>query len=191
MKNLYARLYSLLPSDSSKENLTVPDQIDEAINYIKSVEKKLEKCKEKKEKLLYGKRPCSSIASETAKITSVEVHDMGPNVDMILLNGLEEQASFYGIIRLLCKEGFEVVNANFSSNGNSVLQVVHDKGGISTSRSETTAVAKRLKELIYGYSNGEVESRLDLWDFEIEPDILTSDVLESLSTGQFCFLQQV
>ncbi|XP_071904243.1 transcription factor bHLH162-like [Coffea arabica] len=199
MKDLYARLYGLVPSDSSKENLTVPDQIDEAINYIKSMEKKLEKCKEKKEKLLFGKRPYSGATSETTKITNVEVHDMGPNMDVILLNGLEEQASFYGIIRLLCKEGFEVVNANFSSNGNSVLHVVHDKGGISTSRTETTAVVKRLKELIYGYSHGEVESRLDSWvesrldswDFEIEPDILNSNVLELMSPGQFCFLQQL
>lgn len=107
----------------------MPDQIDESINYIKSLESKLEKYKEKKEKLLYGKRPypCTNETTKSSKLTNVEVHEMGPNMNVILISGLEEQASFYGILRLLGKEGFEVVNANFSSSGNSMLQVVHEK----------------------------------------------------------------
>lgn len=116
-----------------QEVSSLPEQIDEAINYIKSMEEKLEKYKEKKEKLLYGKRPYSCTTSETtksSKLVSVEVQDMGPNMNVILISGLEEQASFYGIIRLLCKEGFEIVNANFSSTGNSMLQVVNQKVSI-------------------------------------------------------------
>ncbi|KAL3509348.1 hypothetical protein ACH5RR_028749 [Cinchona calisaya] len=199
MKSLYNQLFSLLPSySSSKEVLPVPDQVDEAINHIKTLEKKLEKCKEKKEKLLsHGKRPYSCSTSETTNssklITNVEVHEMGPNIDVILISGLEEQASFYGILSLLCKEGFEVVNANFSRTGNSMLQVVHEKGGKSTHWNDNSTVAKRLKELIYGYSShgDQVESGLDLWDFEIDPDMLTYDIFDLMPTGDFCFLQQL
>ncbi|XP_027172648.1 transcription factor bHLH162-like isoform X1 [Coffea eugenioides] len=189
-KNLYSQLYSLLPSDISKEVLPVPDKIGEAINYIKSMERKLENYKQMKEKLLCGRRQYSS--TKSSELMNVEVHDMGPDTDMILISGLKEPASFYGKIRLLHEEGFEVVNANFSNNGNSMLQVVHEKGGISTSSTETTEIAKRkrLKELIYGYSHGEVESTLDLWDFEIEPDLLDSGFLGPLPAGQFSFLPQ-
>lgn len=113
--------------------LTIPDQIDKARIYIESLQKKLEMYKEKEEKLLHGKRPCSSSSSLSAenpkksKLTNVEIHDMGPNMDVIFLTGLEEQASFYGIIGLLSKEGFEVASANFSNSGNSVLQISYEK----------------------------------------------------------------
>ena len=106
----------------------MPDKIGEAINYIKSMERKLENYKQMKEKLLCGRRRYSSIKS--SELMNVEVHDMGPDTDTILISGLKEPASFYGIIRLLHEEGFEVVNANFSNNGNSMLQVVHEKVSI-------------------------------------------------------------
>ncbi|CDP14799.1 unnamed protein product [Coffea canephora] len=189
-KNLYSQLYSLLPSDISKEVLPVPDKIGEVINYIKSMERKLENYKQMKEKLLGSKRRYSS--TKSSELTNVKVHDMGPDTDMILISGLKEPASFYGIIHLLQEEGFEVVNANFSNDGNSMLQVVHEKGGISTSSTGTIEIAKRerLKELIYGYSHGEVESTVDSWDFEVEPDLLASGFLGPLPEGEFCFLQQ-
>lgn len=112
--------------------LTIPDQIDKARIYIESLQKKLEMYKEKEEKLLHGKRPYSSSSISTenpkkSKLTNVEIHDMGPNMDVIFLSGLEEQASFYGIIGLLSEEGFEVANANFSNSGNSVLQISYEK----------------------------------------------------------------
>lgn len=109
----------------------VPDQIDEARIYIESLQKKLEMYKEKKEKLLYGKRPYSSsintASPKSRNLTNVEIHEMGPNMDVIYISGLEEQASFYDIIRRLCEEGFEVVNANFSRSGNSMLQISYEK----------------------------------------------------------------
>ena len=114
--------------------LTVPDQIHKATNYIENMKKKLEMYKEmKKEKVSHGKRPHSSSSPgttenpEKSKLTNVEIHDMGPSMDAIFLSGLEDQASFYGIIRLLCDEGFEVVNATFSSCGNSVVQISYAK----------------------------------------------------------------
>ncbi|XP_027172892.1 uncharacterized protein LOC113772488 isoform X1 [Coffea eugenioides] len=197
MKNLCNKLYRLLPSDISKGLCPQPDKIEDAIYHIKSMEKKLEDYQEIKKKLLHGKRPCSSASSESnnsSTLTDVEVQDIGPDANMILISGLEEQASFYGIIRRLHAEGFEVVTANFSNTGTSTLQVVHEKVssqvGASTSGSETTAVSKRLKELIYGYPQGEVESKLDLLDFEIVPDLLTSDFFGPFATEKFCFLQQ-
>ncbi|CAI9089386.1 OLC1v1023952C2 [Oldenlandia corymbosa var. corymbosa] len=139
MKSLYSKLYSLLPSYGSKEVLpAVPDQIDEARMYIESLQKKLEMYHEEKEKLLklQGKmkpNSSSSAASKnetlnnTSKLTNVEIHEMGPNMDVVCITGLEDQASFYGIIRLLSNQGFEIVHANFSINGNSVIQISYEK----------------------------------------------------------------
>lgn len=112
--------------------LTIPDQIDEARIYIESLQKKLEMYKEKEEELLHGKRPYSSSSISTenpkkSKLTNVEIHDMGPDMDVIFLSGLEEQTSFFGIIGLLSEEGFEVASANFSNSGNSVLQISYEK----------------------------------------------------------------
>ncbi|KAF2573655.1 hypothetical protein F2Q70_00000691 [Brassica cretica] len=51
MKNLYSELNSLLPQ-TSRESLALPDQLDEAANYIKKLQVNVEKKRERKRKLL-------------------------------------------------------------------------------------------------------------------------------------------
>ncbi|CAI8617049.1 unnamed protein product [Vicia faba] len=57
MKILYTKLNSLLPNYNPKELvLALPDQVEEAINYIKSLEANVKMAEEKKERLLMEKK---------------------------------------------------------------------------------------------------------------------------------------
>ncbi|KAL2476814.1 basic helix-loop-helix (bHLH) DNA-binding superfamily protein [Forsythia ovata] len=171
MKILYSNLLSLLPNHGSKQAMPLLDQIDEVVAYIKSLKMKLEKMKEKKESLMPRKRSHSCITSKIQANTKspaplVEVQDMGPNMDVILVSGLDDSSKFYSILHFLHQDGIEVVNANFSLHGNSTIQILHDKIGKSILGFGGTVMSRRLKDLICGSTCTEVESNLDLWDFQ-------------------------
>nr|XP_025883687.1 transcription factor bHLH162-like [Solanum lycopersicum] len=111
MKNLCNQLYSLIPfpnasTSSSKETMAVPDQIDAAINYIESLKMNLEKNKK--------------------STPQIEFHEMGPNIVVVLIIGLDNIATFNNIIRLCYMEGVEVVSTRFELNGNSTIQISHE-----------------------------------------------------------------
>ncbi|XP_059301327.1 transcription factor bHLH162-like [Lycium ferocissimum] len=191
MKNLCNHLNSLLPSHASKETMALPDQIDAAEKYIKSLEMKLEKNKVYLEELKMSssrKRPKSFNSTNepnpsTKSTPQIQVHEMGPNMVVVLITNLDNLATFYNIIRLFHEEGVEVVYANFSVNGNSMLQISHENkiNRSSTVESKTTTLSDKLKELIYGSSHGnDMESQLHLWDYIFESKLLGFDDVELL-----------
>ncbi|XP_060211443.1 transcription factor bHLH162-like [Lycium barbarum] len=177
--SLFIYLYQKL-----QEAMALPDQVDAAITYIKSLEIKLEKNKMQLEKLRTSKkRPnlCMAIhdPNPTTKLSpQIEVHEMSPTMDVILMTGLDNLTMFYNIIRLLHEEGFKVVNANFSLEGNSTMQILHENKIIenSTMESRATTVYSRLKELLYGSSSPTdddiIETLLRLWDDDIQSEML-------------------
>lgn len=111
--------------------MPLPDQIDEAINYIKSLEEKMKMAQEKKESLGgRNKRPrgsCSSSIAATvvSKSPQLEVHETGSSLEVVLTCGLDNQFIFYEIIRILQEENIHVRSANSSMAGDSMLHVVH------------------------------------------------------------------
>lgn len=117
--------------------MPLPDQIDEVVTYIESLKMKLEKMKEKRVSLLPRKISNSCIITNEIQANTqsppplVEVQDMGPNMDVILVTGLDHFSMFYNILHLLHEDSIEVVNATFSVHGNSSFQIVHDKVIIS------------------------------------------------------------
>ncbi|KAE9457657.1 hypothetical protein C3L33_10435, partial [Rhododendron williamsianum] len=169
MKSLYANLYSLLPSHASKEAVPLPDQIDEAVKYIESLEMKLKKSKEKKE-TLSGRKRSHSCTSEF-KSPQLEIHEMGSTLDVVLITGEDDKFIFHEIIRLIHEEGAEVLNANFSVFGNSIFHAIHAKAGEFEKNVVAPRVSSRLKEFVHG-SMSDVESVLpaESWEFDIEPD---------------------
>ncbi|KAI4333951.1 hypothetical protein L6164_018699 [Bauhinia variegata] len=173
MKILYSKLNSLLPSYNSKETLPLPDQIDEAISYIKSLETKVKVAKEKKESLTRKRsHTCCSSSFETMgslKSPKIEIHEVGSSLQIVLISGLDSQFIFYEIIRILHEENIDVVSANSSLAGNSMSHVVHAQIGESSHQFGATKVSERLKRFVYG-SASDVESQLELWDFEIGTD---------------------
>ncbi|XP_022856700.1 transcription factor bHLH162-like [Olea europaea var. sylvestris] len=193
MKILYSNLLSLLPDHGSMQEMPLPNQIGEVVTYIESLKMKVEKMKEKQQSLFPRKRSHSCITSEFQGITKsspplVEVHDMGPNMDVILVCGLDDLSKFYSIIHLLHENSVEVANANFSIHGNSTIQILHDKIGKSNLGLEISTMSRRLKHLICGSACSEVESNIDseiqsdIWGFGIQDFIDAYMSLECYQT---------
>lgn len=118
-----------------QEAQSIPDQVDEAVSYIKSLQANLEKLKEKKESLLMAsskKLPtlesssCVGEASTTASLRSpvMEIRDMGSNLQVTLVTAPADQSIFYDIITILHEESAEILSANYSVVGNSVFHVI-------------------------------------------------------------------
>lgn len=105
------------------------DKIDEAVKYIQSLQVDLERYKDKKEKLMSRKTEHSCITKSTTKSCPyLEIHEMGADLDMVLVNGVNESfISFNEIIHVLHQQGAEVVQASFSNTGNSVFHILHPK----------------------------------------------------------------
>ncbi|RDX61006.1 Transcription factor bHLH162 [Mucuna pruriens] len=174
MKNLFSQLYSLLPNYDPKETIPMPDQIDEAINHIKSLERKVKVAQEKKERLMERKRSrtgCSS-ASETQrrqKSPKIEIHETGSLLQVILTCGVDNEFIFCEIIRILHEENVDVITVNSSMVGDSMLHVVHGEVPQSSFEFGVIKVSEKLKRFVNG-SVSDVEMELefsDLWDFEI------------------------
>ncbi|KAJ4849852.1 hypothetical protein Tsubulata_014616, partial [Turnera subulata] len=153
MKSLYAQLNSLIPHH--QEAQARPDQIDEAIGYIKSLEEKLKKSKEKKDSLmrLCKKRShdstseqASSSLSTLCKPPQLEIRAMGPTLEIVLITGLENQFLFCGLLRILHEEGVEVISENSRITGDSSFHVVH---------------AQMINEAVLGFGSAMVTERLN------------------------------
>ena len=113
-----------------QEVVPLPDQIDEVINYIRSLQAKIEKSKEKKETLLGSRKRSRAFISESIpslKSPKIEIREMGHALNVTLVTGYDDKFLFHEIIRLIQEEGAEVLNANFSVVGNSIFHAVHAK----------------------------------------------------------------
>ncbi|CAK8536412.1 unnamed protein product [Lathyrus sativus] len=164
MKSLFSSLNSLCPNYNPKETLPLPDQVDKAINYIKSLETNLKSAKEKKESLMRNKRSRSGcLNSSDAKI---EIHENGSSLQVIVTCGVDEQFIFCEIMRILHEDHVEVISANSSLAGDSVIHVVHAENPQSLFQFGATKVGERLKRFVNG-SEGEVQIEPQLWDFEV------------------------
>lgn len=109
----------------------MPDQIDEAISYIKTLEEKLKKSKEKKESLASNKRSFSSLCTNynsESRAPKIEIREMGFSLEIILVTGLDNKFLFCEVIRILSEENVDIVSASSSvAAGDSVLHVVHSQ----------------------------------------------------------------
>ncbi|GMY10115.1 transcription factor bHLH162-like [Fagus crenata] len=175
MKVLYSKLNSLLPNQNSKEALSLPDQIDEAINYIKSLETKLKKAQEKKESFNIGKKrsyTCTNFeAKSSLKSPQMEIREIGSTLEVVLITGLDNQFIFYEMIHILHEEQAQVLNASFSISGESIFHVLHAEITAGSLFDFGAAkVTERLKRFIYG-STSDVEFMPELWDLDnINPE---------------------
>ncbi|XP_042520947.1 transcription factor bHLH162-like [Macadamia integrifolia] len=154
MKTLYSNLSSLIPNQSSKE-MPLPEQLEEATNYIKRLENKLERLKEKKEHLMGIERLSKSMNSGMmVKLTApphIEIHDMGSALGVILVSEFDTQFMFYEIIRLLQEEGADVVSAKFSAVNQTYFHTIHSEVGESSLDSGAARISNRLTKFVHEY----------------------------------------
>ncbi|KAF7151176.1 hypothetical protein RHSIM_Rhsim02G0131400 [Rhododendron simsii] len=170
MKALYSKLHSLVPHRPSmvslslslsmflSEAMSLPDQLDEASTYIKKLEKELEEMKEKRDSKMMraGKNPNSRMMSTSSsagmmiRSPQIEIHEMGSALEVVLITGLDCQPIFNEIIRLIHEEEAEVVNASFSTVGDTVFHTIHCKVGESSGFACGAArIAEKLKKSFY------------------------------------------
>ncbi|KAI5412968.1 transcription factor bHLH162 [Lathyrus oleraceus] len=171
MKILCSKLNSLLPNYNPKEALPLIDQIDDAINYIKSLETNLKLAKEKKESLMRSKRSRSGCSSSSGvkgsmKSPNIEIHENGSSLQVIVTCGVDDKFIFYEIIRILHEDHVEVISSNSSMIGDSVIHVVHAEILQSLLQFGATKVSERLKMFVNGLVR-EVQIEPPLWNFEI------------------------
>ncbi|KAJ7948328.1 Transcription factor bHLH36 [Quillaja saponaria] len=165
MKILYCKLNSLLPTHNSKEQLALPDQIDEAINYIKTLEAKVKMIMDKKESLkgLRKRSPTCSISPQ------IEIRELDSTLEIVLITGFDNQFIFYEIIRFLHEEKIEVRSVNSSRLRDSMFHVIHAEIGKALFHFGAAKVSDRLKGFVYG-STSDVEIQRDTWDNDFAMD---------------------
>ncbi|KOM53770.1 hypothetical protein LR48_Vigan09g242900 [Vigna angularis] len=128
MKALFRRLNSLVPHQTSKA-VSLPDQVEEATNYIKKLQMNMEKMEKKKNKLLGIERPNVSMNGGGERVgfksPRIEIRQMGSAVDVVLITGLDSQFMFSETIRVLHEEGLDVVNASYNVIQDAVFHSIH------------------------------------------------------------------
>lgn len=120
-----------------QELTSLPDQLDEAVTYIKKLQISLEKMKEKKNSLMGTERTTYSHYSNAGSFSNsrgaimslksphIEIHEMGSALEVVLITGLDCQFMFNETIRVLHEEGADIVNASFSAAEDTIFHTIH------------------------------------------------------------------
>ncbi|KAL3617134.1 hypothetical protein CASFOL_039528 [Castilleja foliolosa] len=147
MKVLYSKLNSLVPHQSSRGVVSIPDQLEGATNYIKELQFNLEKMKQKKERLV----EISANLSTNTNLPSIDVRVMGSALEVVLISGQNCQFMLSEIIQMLHEEGADVVNASFYVLDSSFFHTIHCKinGDQSLQEYGAARISDRLKKFVY------------------------------------------
>ncbi|KAL9329354.1 hypothetical protein ACSQ67_004357 [Phaseolus vulgaris] len=148
MKDLFSKLNSVLPHQSSRERISRPDQIGEATDYIKNLQIKLEKMKEKKSNLTDIERSRNDSMNMGVKSSQFKIQQMGSTLEVVLVTGLDCQFIFNETIRILQEEGSDIVNASYTVVENAVFHTIHCQVD------ESANGALRISEKLKNYANG-------------------------------------
>lgn len=149
MKGLYTELNSLVPRQNSREVKSLTDQLDEAEKYIRKLQMKVEKMKEKRERLMEN-NPNARFYGELATQPQIEIHESGSAVVLNLVTGLECEFMFNETIRMCHEEGLDIVSASFSVTENSVFHTIHSKVGEFAQEGAIARVTEKLNTFVAG-----------------------------------------
>ena len=110
-----------------QESTSLPDQLDEAANYIKRLQTNLERMKERKDSLMRVETSTNttSRSSSGGKSPEIQIHEMGSSLVIGLTTGANGQSIFNETIRILYEEGAEIVNASFSVVDDTAFHTIH------------------------------------------------------------------
>ncbi|KAK2968476.1 hypothetical protein RJ640_030087, partial [Escallonia rubra] len=134
-------------------------QLDEAAKYIKKMQIKLERMKEKIESSTRVEKPDARLSRETMvglRPPQIDVREVGSALEVVLVTGLDCMFLFNETIRLLHEEGAEVVNASYSVLDDAAFHTIHSKVGQSATGFEAARISGRLKKFVYGAASFEV-----------------------------------
>lgn len=97
-----------------QEAISLPDQLDEAANYIKSLKANVERMKEMKDGLRGLVERANTSCSYGSKSPQIQIQETGSSLVIVLNTGFNSRFIFNEAIRIVHEERAEVVNANFS-----------------------------------------------------------------------------
>ncbi|XP_074267762.1 transcription factor bHLH162-like [Silene latifolia] len=160
MKDLYSQLNSLVPQDASRsrDGMPLPDQIDEATNYITQLHGNVENLRQQRDSLRGGGSGSGSGGSGSGSGSSrgrrtglsnspvqVQINETGGALEIILVTGLECQFVFTEAMRILSEENVDVIDANYSVVESTVFHTIHAQVGEAASRNAVARVTERLQ----------------------------------------------
>ncbi|KAK9085312.1 hypothetical protein Sjap_025723 [Stephania japonica] len=160
MKALCSDLNNVIISNNhSKETISMSEQIDEAVNYIKTLEEKLEKLREKKECLMgidqeksrAKAKGCGNVVIG-GRAAEVQVRRTGSALEVVVISGSGSQSIFFDIIRALHEEGATVVNASFCVVNDNIVHTIHSEVEESAFGDGVSRITTRLKNFIEEFS---------------------------------------
>ncbi|KAF3598544.1 hypothetical protein F2Q69_00033604 [Brassica cretica] len=127
-------------SDRMTESLALPDQLDEAANYIKKLPVNVEKKKERKRKLVATSAfdKLNSIGSSSMswsvdvsvprRLPKLEIQETSPVLHIFLVTSMEHKFMFHEITRVITEEaGAEITHAGYSIVDDAVFHTLHCK----------------------------------------------------------------
>ncbi|XP_015065325.1 transcription factor bHLH162 [Solanum pennellii] len=160
MKDLYMKLNSLVHHDQhTKEFLSLPDQLEEAANYIKKLQIDLEKMRLKKETLTASAGTLNSNSNSstntngrtlenTLPLPHIEIHNVNSALEVLLITGLDYHFMFNHIIRMLHEDGVQIISANYTLVGHTIFHSIHSKVGESATSSAAKIISEKLKQFV-------------------------------------------
>ncbi|WOG85158.1 hypothetical protein DCAR_0104345 [Daucus carota subsp. sativus] len=160
MKDLYSKLHSLIPHDSSSLGAkSLTDQLDEAANYIRKLRIKLDKLKHKRE-TLKGSHLSNNIPeveeamSELAPVPpQVDIHVSGSSAEIHLITATDVSCFMITeVIRMLQEEGFEILNVSCAVSNNTCFQIIHSQSqaGAWVPSCGSGTIWERIKKFVNG-----------------------------------------
>ncbi|KAK6936374.1 Myc-type, basic helix-loop-helix (bHLH) domain [Dillenia turbinata] len=131
MSNLYSSLRSVLPLDYIKGKRSICDQMNEAANYIKHLEKKVKELNHKRDELkrISNSRAqiCSVDGSSSANC-AISVYPCLGGVRILLKKGFEDEKSpLSRVLQLLLEEGLCVVSCVSTRVDETLLHEIHSE----------------------------------------------------------------
>ncbi|QCD76767.1 transcription factor bHLH162 [Vigna unguiculata] len=151
MKTLFHKLNSLVPHQKRSKAVSLPDQLEEATNYIKKLQMNMEKMEKKKNMLLGIERPSVRMNGGGEKVgfksPRIEIQQMGSALVVVLITGLDSQFMFSETIRVLHEEGVDIVNASYNVIEDAVFHSIHCQD--QKSANGAARISERLKNFIY------------------------------------------
>ncbi|XP_057544247.1 transcription factor bHLH162-like isoform X2 [Amaranthus tricolor] len=147
MRDLYSQLNSLVPQDASFQR-AIPDQIDDAANYIRQLQGNVDNLRQTRDGLLGGGASQggeSGSGSGRNLSVQIEVNENGSALVVNLITAVEYQFVFTEVVRILNEENAEVVDASYSAAENTVFHTVHAQMGEAASIERITEKLKRFE----------------------------------------------
>ncbi|KAK8561119.1 hypothetical protein V6N13_149701 [Hibiscus sabdariffa] len=142
MKALFTKLSTLLPRKPTK--MSVPEMVDRAIAYVKELQTRMERHEGMKVEL----QAAYEVRKRRLIRPVVSIRDLGSNLEVNLITGLNMGFALSDFIHILQEEGADIISATCHHVGDRAIytilsQAIYPRIGIATS-----SVHERLKSLI-------------------------------------------